>query len=363
MDRLSSVLVTFVTFLSELVVLFLAVSFAVTLLTRWIGIDRVGRWMGGGPLAGALKGIALGFATPFCTYSAIPMLVGLRQAGVRQAATVGFLLAAPVLDPLLFAAFAVLFSPGMALSYSLITFAGVLAMAVLADAAKLHAFRPLRAAQAAADDAACSTASAEATAEAPAAEASAAGSSATGASAVGGSGDASSPSDAPPTPASCAVDGDECASGPAVEAADDEPAWRGWRPEARHAWREAVDLTRGMAGHIVGAVAIAALVMGYLPEGLLLDVAGPERWYAIPAAALVGVPFYVSVEALAPVGAALASKGMGVGAVFALTIAGAGVNVPEFALLSRLVTRRGLVGLVGAVFTVAVAGGFAMQML
>jgi uncharacterized membrane protein YraQ (UPF0718 family) len=118
-----------------------------------------------------------------------------------------------------------------------------------------------------------------------------------------------------------------------------------------------------MAWHIVGAVAIAALVMGYLPEDLLLSVAGPERWYAIPAAAMVGMPFYVSVEALAPVGAALASKGMSVGAVFALTIAGAGVNVPEFALLSKLLTRRGLLALVSAVFAVAVAGSFAMQAL
>ena len=99
MDRLTSVLVTFVTFLSELVVLFLVVSFTITLLTRWVGLDRVSRWMGGGPVQSALKGIALDFATPFCTYSAIPMLVGLRQADVRTASTVGFLLAAPVLDP------------------------------------------------------------------------------------------------------------------------------------------------------------------------------------------------------------------------------------------------------------------------
>lgn len=139
--------------------------------------------------------------------------------------------------------------------------------------------------------------------------------------------------------------------------------WRGWRSEAKDAWQEAVDLTRGMAWHIVGAVAVAALVMGYLPEHLLLSVAGPDRWYAIPAAALIGVPFYVSVEALAPVGAALASKGMSVGAVFALTVAGAGVNVPEFALLDKLLTRGGLAGLVGTVFTVAVVGGFVMQRL
>lgn len=308
MDRLIETLVTFATLLSELVVLFLGVSFAVTLLTRWIGLRRVGNWMGGSSLLGALKGIALGFATPFCTYSAIPMLVGLRQAGVRVSATVGFLLAAPVLDPLLFAAFAVLFSPTMAVTYSVVTFAGVLAVAVAADTTGIDEFRPLEIMGAARRDASCD----------------------------GG--------------------GESCAP-------TEGTGWDGWRPEARDAWREAVGLTRSMAWHIVIAVGIAALVMGYLPENLLLNVAGPDRRFAIPTAAMVGVPFYVSVEALAPIGAALASKGMSVGAVFAMTIAGAGVNVPEFALLSKILTRRGIVALVGAVFTVAVAGGYVMQVL
>jgi hypothetical protein len=295
--------------------------------------------MGGSPLLSALKGIALGFATPFCTYSAIPMLVGLRQAGVRTAGTVGFLLAAPILDPLLFAAFAVLFSPWMATTYSLVAFVGVLSVSLLADWTSLDEFRPLSAATSSAAGSAaversCSTdlpASTEAEAVAREGQ-------------PGDSGEAS------------------CSTGPTM-GPDEENEWKGWRAEAKDAWQEAVGLTRSMAWHIVGAVAIAALVMGYLPEDVLLSVAGPDRWYAIPAAAVVGVPFYVSVEALAPVGAALASKGMSVGAVFALTIAGAGVNVPEFALLDKLLTRRGLAGLVGAVVTVAVAGGFVMEML
>ena len=46
----------------------------------------------------------VGFVTPFCTYSAIPMLVGFRQAGVQPAGYVAFIVAAPVLDPLLFGA-------------------------------------------------------------------------------------------------------------------------------------------------------------------------------------------------------------------------------------------------------------------
>lgn len=329
MERLLDTSTTFLTLLVELVVLFLAVSFAITLLTRRIGLDRVGRWMGGGALIGALKGIGLGFATPFCTYSAIPMLVGLRQASVRVSTTVGFLLAAPILDPFLFAAFALLFSPAMALTYTVATFAGVLIAALLADATRLDLFHPLKVMAAARAESEAACGEAEPGAEATACETS--------------------------QPAACSAD----------NGADGEEAspWQGWRQEARGAWQAATDLTRSMKWHIVGAVALAALVIGYVPNDLLLKVAGPERMLAIPAAALIGVPFYVSVEALAPVGAALAAKGMSVGAVFALTIAGAGVNIPEFALLTKIMTKRGMAALVGSVFGVAVVGGYVVQFL
>ena len=329
MERLLETATTFLTLLTELVVLFLLVSFAVALLTRWIGLDRVGRWMGGGSLLGALKGIGLGFATPFCTYSAIPMLVGLRQANVRLSTTVGFLLAAPILDPLLFAAFAVLFSPAMALAYTGITFVGVLAVALLADASGMDEFRPLETVDALQSESATACTS-------------------------GAVGDDNTESGA-----AC---GSARADHPGATPSEDS-AWQGWRQEVRKAGNAAIELTRGMAGHIVGAVLIAALVIGYVPEDLLLSVAGPERAFAIPAAALIGVPFYISVEALAPIGAALAAKGMSVGAVFALTVAGAGVNIPEFALLAKLMTTRGMVALAGAVIGVAVFGGYLMQAL
>jgi hypothetical protein len=55
--------------------------------------------------------------------------------------------------------------------------------------------------------------------------------------------------------------------------------------------------------------------------------------------------------------------GVGVGAVVALTIAGAGANVPEFVILSRLARGRVLVVFVTFVFLVAIAGGYLAQLV
>lgn len=49
----------------------------------------------------------------------------------------------------------------------------------------------------------------------------------------------------------------------------------------------------------VGAV-IAVAVMGVVPRDLLATVAGPGNPFAVPVAAVVGTPLYVSGEALVP---------------------------------------------------------------
>ncbi|MYJ80621.1 MAG: ArsR family transcriptional regulator [Acidimicrobiaceae bacterium] len=77
--------------IAEMVALLLAVTFGVTLLQRRLGDATIRRWMGGPPKRAALKGRAVGFITPFCTYSAIPVLVGMRQAGVRPAGYAAFI--------------------------------------------------------------------------------------------------------------------------------------------------------------------------------------------------------------------------------------------------------------------------------
>ena len=51
--------------LGELVLLFFGVTAALHLAQRRFGPERIRAWMGGRPLAAALKGITIGFLTPF----------------------------------------------------------------------------------------------------------------------------------------------------------------------------------------------------------------------------------------------------------------------------------------------------------
>jgi uncharacterized membrane protein YraQ (UPF0718 family) len=116
----------------ELAVLFFGVTLAVELLQRRVGHERLRGWMGGRPAVAALKGIGVGFVTPFCTYSAIPMLVGMRQAGVPTAGFVAFIVAAPVLDPILFGALVFIVGAEVAIIYLLVAFTAAMSLALVA---------------------------------------------------------------------------------------------------------------------------------------------------------------------------------------------------------------------------------------
>jgi uncharacterized membrane protein YraQ (UPF0718 family) len=95
-----------------------------------------------------------------------------------------------------------------------------------------------------------------------------------------------------------------------------------------------------------------------VPESFLLDVAGPGSFWAVPIAAIVGIPLYVRTESALPVGLALTSAGMGIGPVFALIIGGAGASIPEVSMLTAVFKPRLVATFVGSILAVAITGGF-----
>jgi uncharacterized protein len=319
---LASLLVQFGVLLVELLVLLFVVSSALAVTVRRVGLGRLQQWLGGSRMSGTLKGMGVGFVVPFCTYSAIPTLVALIDARVRTATLAGFLLAAPLLDPLVLAVLLLLFGWQATLAYAGVTAATVLVLALLADA--LRAERLLRPTRH------------HATVAAGAAD---------------------------PGPEVATACSDQGAATACADPFADERAWRGLGPEVRAAGGYAGRLVRGLALPMVLAVALAAVIIGVVPEQLLARLAGPDNPLAVPTAAVLGAPFYVSTEAFLPVASALHTGGMGIGAVFALVISAAGVNLPEFALLSRLMRPLLLGAYTGAVVGAAVAAGYLIPWL
>jgi hypothetical protein len=239
----------------------------------------------------------VGFVTPFCTYSAIPVLVAFRQAGVTAAGYVAFVVAAPVLDPILFGALLIIVGWKAALVYLGMAFVAALGLALVAERVNLERFmKPLP-----------------------------------------GLSELSDPSPSAP--------------------------WAGLRAESGPAWRASRALLRTMVPLLVVGVGIGLAITNFLPAQTAAQIPALSGDVAIPAAAALGILFYVNTEILIPIAEALQTAGIGIGAIVALTIAGAGFNIPEFVILSKL-TGKGVLATFGVyIFALAMLGGALSQMV
>jgi uncharacterized protein len=122
----------FALILAELTVLFLGISTLVDLALQYVSDATLRRWISRRGLLGNFLGATLGAATPFCSCSTIPVTVGLLRARVPFGATMSFVLASPLLNPIILTMFWVLLGWRACVIYGTVTFvAAMLAGAVL----------------------------------------------------------------------------------------------------------------------------------------------------------------------------------------------------------------------------------------
>ncbi|UCC73434.1 MAG: permease [Gemmatimonadota bacterium] len=320
--------------LAELVPLFLLISTLVYLLVEALTPERIQRWLGGGSAYSTVPlATALGAATPFCTCSTVPIVNGMRLAGVPTAPLVAFLIASPLISPV---AFALLWSVIGVEYAALYTSTGLLA-AALGGVVVAHWNRRedglVGRAGAAAQVPGCGCGASTTLA-----------------------GDLTEPmkmSTVGPVRGSATLALPLVVSSPVATARFQDRV-------ARAFVRSLSDL-RKFALPLVAAVAVGAAIYGYVPEDLILKAAGPGNAWAVPTATLLSVPVYASTLVLLPLASTLLAKGVGIGAVTAFLMGANGLSLPEGILLSRIIPR-GLLWRIVAVFTVEVIGiGYLFQ--
>ncbi len=294
MNSLVDSLKFFALILAELTVLFLGISTIIGLILQYVSDEKLRRWLSRRGLLGNILGAAMGAITPFCSCSTIPMTVGLLRAGVPFGATMSFVLASPLLNPIILTMFWVLLGWQACVVYGVVTFVLAVACGALLDLAGLaQDVKKVRVSGESGDRAALPTFGAKLRV------------------AFGG-------------------------------------AWSDFR---------------GVLAYLIIGVAIGAAIYGYLPGDFVARIAGPNNPFAIPVAAIIGVPLYVRAETVLPIALALTKKGMSIGAVLALIVGGAGMSIPEMSMLASIFKTRLVAVFVGVVFITAVLTGVTFNII
>lgn len=327
-----------VVLLLELVPLFLLVSAGVYLAVEALTPERMqellsrrGEWWSV-PLASLLGAVA-----PFCSCSTVPVVNGMRRAGITAGPVVSFLIASPLIHPVAVALLWVEIGAEYALLYTVSALAIAMGGAVLVGAW---------------DRAAAWSAGGRRRARARRVG------STRGAVADGRTGTAGRDGGgARGCEDGCTV------SAPAEPAGKAGVARRPFGPRVREAFRSSWADLRQLALPLVAAVGAGALIHGYVPSDLLARLAGPEALWAVPLAAVLGVPVYASIVVLLPLGTTLLAKGVGLGAVTAFLMGAAGFSLPEGILLSRVLPKRLLVRVLAVFSTGVIVIGYLVQWL
>lgn len=136
-----------------------------------------------------------------------------------------------------------------------------------------------------------------------------------------------------------------------------------FKSRLRRAGSAAFGLFKTSLPYLLIGAGVGALIYGVVPGEWIANVAGADNPFAIPVAAAIGVPLYIRAETLIPIGMALQSQGMSIGAVAALIIAGAGASIPEVTLLNTIFRPRLVAVFVLTIFTVAISVGYVANLL
>ncbi|MEH6454263.1 MAG: permease [Psychromonas sp.] len=283
----------------ELTLLFLIISYMVGVLQLYIPPAKIQSILSGKNGKGYFVAGLLGAITPFCSCSTIPFLKGLLRAKAGFGTMMVFLFASPLLNPIIIGLFAVTFGLKVTIFY----FAIAMGVSVIAGYTleKLGFEKYVKP---------------EAYIE--------------------------------PEEKGC---GSSCGGKKA-------PVNK-WMKIWNSTW---VDFKKVLP-YLVGGIALGSMIYGFMPTELIASIASENNPFAIPVAAVIGIPLYIRAEAVIPLSAALAAKGMGLGAVMALIIGSAGASLTEVILLKSLFKNQMIAAFLFVILGMAISAGFLYQFI
>lgn len=301
MNTLIDTLRYFVLITIELIALFVFISALVEIILMYVPEEKIRRRLSGAGVFGNIVAAGFGALTPFCACSTIPMTVGFLNAGVPFGSTMSFLIASPLLNPIILGMLGAMVGIKAMVAYFVIAFLCSILFGFLLE--KIGAQKYVKNVRL--------------------------------------------------KPASC------CAGSHEVVDKHSLPLPSKLKVAFAGAW----DSLRPIMGYLLVGVALGAGIYGYMPQDFVMKIAGPDNPFAIPVAAVLGIPLYIRAETAIPIGLALMGKGMSIGAVISLIIGGAGMAIPEMTMLASIFKKQLVAMIVLVIFLTAVVSGYLFNIL
>jgi uncharacterized membrane protein YraQ (UPF0718 family) len=127
--------------------------------------------------------------------------------------------------------------------------------------------------------------------------------------------------------------------------------------------RDVLKLSWSLGRWLLLAFILEALISRYIPQASIAAILGENNWFAVPLAALIGIPLYLNNLAALPIVSGLLAQGMQSGAAIAFLIAGPVTTIPAMTAVWGVVSRRVFALYLGLSLGGAVLFGFVVNFL
>ncbi|ELY5616298.1 organoarsenical efflux permease ArsP [Campylobacter jejuni] len=315
---MQSFLNTFKEFLylfTELSVLFIAISFLVSIINqKYEGIFK--KQLAGDKISSYFKAIFLGALTPFCSCSTIPLLRAFLEAEVKLSVALAYLFTSPLINPIIFSMLFITFGLKLSLTYVVFLVFLIFIVSFVFSKFKEESFLKHIPKNTKSNIFTQTT---------------------------------HNPSNFIFKQKSC------CAN------TQDKP--KNITINYKELFKESLKNYKKLLPYIVVAVFIGAFIHGFIPQEILQKYLNGNEILSIVLAAFLGIFLYLRVETIIPIGLALLQMGISQGVIMSFLIAGAGCSLPELILLKQMFKIKFLFLFVMIILGVAISFGIFINLI
>lgn len=109
----------------------------------------------------------------------------------------------------------------------------------------------------------------------------------------------------------------------------------------------ALETVREVGLYVILGLILGAFMHGYVPQEFFVKYLGSKNLFAVPLAAIVGIPIYANHNSVLPIVQVLLMKGVPVGTTLVMLMSITAISLPELIMLNRVLKWKILIMFVG----------------
>lgn len=125
----------------------------------------------------------------------------------------------------------------------------------------------------------------------------------------------------------------------------------------------ALSTIKDIGVYVILGLIVGAFMHGYIPHELFVKYLGSKNFFAVPLAALIGIPIYANHNSVLPIVQVLLMKGVPVGTTLVMLMSITAISLPELIMLNKVLNWKILAIFVGFLLVSFIFVGYLLNMI